>query len=42
VIDFERLAAWMDDRGAPGAGEPIVNRFLSGGTQKRDLRDPPR
>jgi aminoglycoside phosphotransferase (APT) family kinase protein len=33
VIEFERLAAWMDDQGLPGKGEPIENRFLSGGTQ---------
>jgi aminoglycoside phosphotransferase (APT) family kinase protein len=33
VIDFERLAAWMDDNGLPGKGEPITHRFLSGGSQ---------
>jgi aminoglycoside phosphotransferase (APT) family kinase protein len=33
VIDFERLAAWMDDQGLPGKGEPIEERFLSGGSQ---------
>jgi aminoglycoside phosphotransferase (APT) family kinase protein len=33
VIDFERLAAWMDDDGLPGKGEPITQRFLSGGSQ---------
>jgi aminoglycoside phosphotransferase (APT) family kinase protein len=33
VIDFERLATWMDDRGLPGKGAPIEHRFLSGGTQ---------
>jgi aminoglycoside phosphotransferase (APT) family kinase protein len=33
VIDFERLAAWMDDSGLPGKGEPIVHTFLSGGSQ---------
>jgi len=33
VIDFDRLAAWMDERGLPGAGAPIEHRFLSGGTQ---------
>jgi aminoglycoside phosphotransferase (APT) family kinase protein len=33
VIDLERLAAWMDDNGLPGKGEPIEHRFLSGGTQ---------
>ncbi|HEX4659632.1 MAG TPA: phosphotransferase family protein [Streptosporangiaceae bacterium] len=33
MISFERLAAWMDDQGLPGKGEPIEHRFLSGGTQ---------
>jgi aminoglycoside phosphotransferase (APT) family kinase protein len=33
VIDFERLAAWMDENGLPGTGEPIKDRFLSGGSQ---------
>jgi aminoglycoside phosphotransferase (APT) family kinase protein len=33
VIDFERLAAWMDENGMPGKGEPIEQRFLSGGSQ---------
>jgi aminoglycoside phosphotransferase (APT) family kinase protein len=33
VIDFERLAAWMDEHGLPGKGEPIESHFLSGGTQ---------
>jgi aminoglycoside phosphotransferase (APT) family kinase protein len=33
VIEFERLAAWMDDQGLPGKGEPIEDRFLSGGSQ---------
>jgi aminoglycoside phosphotransferase (APT) family kinase protein len=33
VIDFERLAAFMDDNGLPGKGEPITHRFLSGGSQ---------
>jgi len=33
VIDFERLATWMDDHGLPGKGEPIEHRFLSGGSQ---------
>jgi aminoglycoside phosphotransferase (APT) family kinase protein len=33
VIDFERLAAWMDDNGLPGKGDPITHRFLSGGSQ---------
>ena len=32
-MDFERLAAWMDDQALPGKGEPIQHRFLSGGTQ---------
>jgi aminoglycoside phosphotransferase (APT) family kinase protein len=33
VIDFDRLATWMDDNGLPGKGEPIEQRFLSGGSQ---------
>nr|WP_322751125.1 MULTISPECIES: phosphotransferase family protein [unclassified Frankia] len=33
MIDFERLAAWMDENGLPGKGEPLEHRFLSGGTQ---------
>jgi aminoglycoside phosphotransferase (APT) family kinase protein len=33
VIDFDRLAAWMDDNGLPGKGEPIEPTFLSGGSQ---------
>jgi aminoglycoside phosphotransferase (APT) family kinase protein len=33
VIDFERLGAWMDDQGLAGKGEPIDQRFLSGGSQ---------
>ena len=33
MIDFERLAAWMDDNAVPGKGEPISHRFLSGGSQ---------
>jgi len=33
VIDLQRLAQWMHDHGLPGKGEPIEERFLSGGTQ---------
>jgi aminoglycoside phosphotransferase (APT) family kinase protein len=33
VIDFDRLAAWMDEHGLPGKGEPIEHEFLSGGSQ---------
>jgi aminoglycoside phosphotransferase (APT) family kinase protein len=33
VMDVERLGAWMDDRGLPGAGEPIEHRYVSGGSQ---------
>lgn len=33
MIDFERLAAWMDDSGLPGKGEPIDGRFITGGSQ---------
>ena len=40
MIDLDRLAAWMDERGLPGAGEPIEHTLLSGGTQNEiyDLR----
>ena len=31
--DFERLAAWMDDQGLPGKGEPLEHGFISGGSQ---------
>nr|WP_322769373.1 phosphotransferase family protein [Frankia sp. Cr1] len=33
MINFERLAAWMDENDLPGKGEPLEHRFLSGGTQ---------
>jgi aminoglycoside phosphotransferase (APT) family kinase protein len=33
VIDTERLGAWMDSAGLPGAGEPIEHRYISGGSQ---------
>jgi aminoglycoside phosphotransferase (APT) family kinase protein len=33
VIDFDRLAEWMDENALPGKGEPIEQRFLSGGSQ---------
>ena len=33
VIDVDRLAAWMDDEGLPGKGEPLEHRFISGGSQ---------
>jgi aminoglycoside phosphotransferase (APT) family kinase protein len=33
VIDFDRLADWMDGVGLPGKGAPVQHRFLSGGTQ---------
>ena len=33
VIDLEKLAAWMDDEGLPGKGEPIEHRYISGGSQ---------
>jgi aminoglycoside phosphotransferase (APT) family kinase protein len=32
MIDIDRLATWMDDRGL-AAGEPIEHAFVSGGTQ---------
>ena len=33
MIDWERLAGWMDARELPGAGRPVEHRFLSGGSQ---------
>jgi aminoglycoside phosphotransferase (APT) family kinase protein len=33
VIDTERLAGWLDSSGLPGQGEPIQQRYLSGGSQ---------
>jgi aminoglycoside phosphotransferase (APT) family kinase protein len=33
VIDIDRLEKWMDEVGLPGAGEPIEQRYLSGGSQ---------
>jgi aminoglycoside phosphotransferase (APT) family kinase protein len=33
VIDVERLAAWMDEAGLPGRGEPLEQRFIAGGSQ---------
>jgi aminoglycoside phosphotransferase (APT) family kinase protein len=33
VIDLQRLATWMDDAGLPGKGEPIEQRYVSGGSQ---------
>ncbi len=32
MIDVDRLASWMDDRGL-GVGRPLEHRFVSGGTQ---------
>jgi len=33
VIDTDRLAAWLDERGLPGGGEPLSVGFVSGGSQ---------
>jgi aminoglycoside phosphotransferase (APT) family kinase protein len=33
VIDMGRLAAWMDEQGLAGKGEPVEHRFISGGSQ---------
>jgi aminoglycoside phosphotransferase (APT) family kinase protein len=33
VVDTERLGAWMDEVGLPGKGEPIEQRYISGGSQ---------
>jgi len=32
-LDHERLGAWMDDAGLEGKGEPIEDRYVSGGSQ---------
>ena len=31
LVDPERLGAWMDGQGLPGASEPLSARFISGG-----------
>jgi len=33
VIDIDRLEQWMDEVGLPGRGEPVEQRYLSGGSQ---------
>jgi aminoglycoside phosphotransferase (APT) family kinase protein len=33
MIDFSRLATWMDDNGLPGKGAPLEQQFLAGGSQ---------
>jgi aminoglycoside phosphotransferase (APT) family kinase protein len=33
VIDLDRLVAWLDAEGLPGAGEPLEHRFIAGGSQ---------
>jgi aminoglycoside phosphotransferase (APT) family kinase protein len=33
VIDLARLETWLDEVGLPGKGEPIEQRYLSGGSQ---------
>jgi aminoglycoside phosphotransferase (APT) family kinase protein len=33
VIDFDKLAAWMDDQGLDGKGDPLQHSFVSGGSQ---------
>ena len=33
MIDIDRLAAWLDDQGVAGKGEPIEHRFIAGGSQ---------
>ncbi|HYA67975.1 MAG TPA: phosphotransferase family protein [Acidimicrobiales bacterium] len=33
MINLERLGAWMDASGLPGAGEPVESDFISGGSQ---------
>jgi aminoglycoside phosphotransferase (APT) family kinase protein len=31
LVDATRLAAWMDEQGLPGKGEPVETAFISGG-----------
>jgi aminoglycoside phosphotransferase (APT) family kinase protein len=31
LVDSERLACWMDERGLPGGGQPVACRFITGG-----------
>ncbi len=33
MIDIDRLAAWMDEQGLEGKGEPIEHRVVAGGSQ---------
>ena len=33
MIDLDRLVAWLDAKGLPGAGEPLEHRFIAGGSQ---------
>lgn len=33
MIDVDRLAAWLDQSGLPGHGQPVEHRYLSGGSQ---------
>ena len=33
TLDFDRLAAWMDEQGLPGAGAPLEHEFIAGGSQ---------
>jgi aminoglycoside phosphotransferase (APT) family kinase protein len=38
LIDAERLGAWMDQEGLPGAGQPIEYSYISGGSQNEIFR----
>ena len=33
IADVDRLVGWMDAQGLPGAGEPLQQRYISGGSQ---------
>jgi aminoglycoside phosphotransferase (APT) family kinase protein len=33
TLDFDRLAAWMDEQGLPGAGALLEHEFIAGGSQ---------
>lgn len=35
VLDLERLGRWLDTQGLPGAGAPIEQSYLSGGSQNQ-------
>ena len=53
LVDPEKLARWMDEKGLPGAGSPVEMKFITGGAsnelfeirrgdERMALRRPPR